>query len=111
MNYADRVKETTTITNASTVSLNGAVSASVRTFAQGFTVGMTSIPVCVSDSAGNWELGFYTFTNSSTLTRERILGSSNFGLAVTFPAGSKEVICTIPAEVLARGLVNNSDVG
>lgn len=101
MNYADRVKETTTVTSTSTITLLGLVSP-YRTFTSAFANGTTSIPICVSDAAGNFENGLYTLTNSNTLTRTALLGSSNNGLAVTFPAGVKDVYCTVPAVILAK---------
>lgn len=94
MNYADRVQETTTATNTSTILLAGAVLPR-RSFAAGFAVGTTSIPVCVADSTGKFESGIYTLTNATTLTRTAIVDSSNGGLAETFGAGSKDVFCTL----------------
>lgn len=100
MNFADRVKETTSATGTSTITLSGAA-AGFRTFAASFAVGATGIPVGVDDGAGNWENGVYTLTNATTLTREVVTSSSNNGQAVTFAAGQKTVFCTLTAAGIA----------
>lgn len=52
------------------------------------------------DTAGNWELGRGTYNSiSSTLSRDSILSSSNNGQKVDFPAGSKNISVTFPAEL------------
>jgi len=99
MNLADRVKETTTSTSADVITLGGATS-TFRSFASAFSVGDTKISVSVDDGKGNWENGAYTLTNTVTLTRTAIYASSNGGAAVVFPAGSKEVFCTLASKAL-----------
>jgi hypothetical protein len=111
MNYADRVKDTTTATSTATVALNQSAPAGFRAFAAALAVGTTGIPVCVSDTAGNWEISSYTLTSASLLTREAVLASSNAGAAVSFPAGAKDVFCTMPAQTMAAGMTNQDDVG
>lgn len=98
MNVADRIKETTTATSTATIALLGAVANYAPFLGATMPVGTTDIPVCVSDNAGNWEIADYTLTSASLLTRQAtIWGSSNGGAAVTFPAGTKEVFCAVPA--------------
>jgi len=99
MNLADRVKETTTSTSADVITLGGAAP-TFRSFSSAFTVGDTNISVSVDDGKGNWENGAYTLTNTVTLTRTAIYASSNGGAAVVFPAGSKEVFCTLASKAL-----------
>jgi hypothetical protein len=101
MNYADRIKETTTVTSTATISLAGAATG-YRSFSSALTTGTANIPVCIVDSAGNWEIGFYTLTNSSLLTRESVVSSSNNNSAVAFTSGSKDVFCTIPSAAFQR---------
>jgi len=103
MNFADRVKETTTSTSAAVITLDGAV-ATFRAFAAALAVGDTKIPVSMDDGAGNWENGEYTLTNATTLTRTAIYASSNGGAPTVFPEGLKEVFCTITSESLASFL-------
>ena len=99
MNFADRVKETTTSTSAAVIVLGGAV-ANFRSFASSLAIGDTGIPVSMDDGNGNWENGEYTLTNATTLTRTAIYASSNGGAPTVFPAGAKEVFCTLASETL-----------
>lgn len=99
MNFADRVKETTTSTSADVIALAGAAS-TFRSFASSLAVGDTKIPVSMDDGKGNWENGAYTLTNTTTLTRTAIYASSNGGAPTVFPAGAKEVFCTLASEAL-----------
>ena len=101
MKFADRVKQTTTSTSAASIALSGTV-ATFRTFAAAFTVGDTAISLCMDDGKGNWELGAYTLTSASELTRTAIISSSSGGAAVTFPAGTKDVFCTVSAKTLSE---------
>jgi hypothetical protein len=95
MAYADRVKETSPTTGTGAIALAGAASG-FRTFAAGFTVGAT-MPYAISDAAGNWETGVGTLTGSTTLARTTVNYSSNGNALVSFPAGSKDVFCTLSA--------------
>lgn len=99
MQISDLVAETTSATSCATITLLGAV-AGFRTFASGFTVGATGIPVCVKSTTGAFEIGLFTLTSASLLTRTSIISSSNGGAAVTFSAGTKDVNCTVPAAIL-----------
>lgn len=105
MNVADRVKETTTVTSAATIILDGAV-AKFQAFAAAFAVGTAKIPVGTDDLNGNWENSEYTLTNANTLTRTAIHSSSNGGAPVTFPAGVKEVSCTLTAVAFNAALAD-----
>lgn len=99
MNFADRVKEITTSTSAAVIVLGGAV-AKFRSFASSLAIGDTGITVSMDDGNGNWENGEYTLTNATTLTRTAIYASSNGGAPTVFPAGAKEVFCTLASETL-----------
>lgn len=102
MRYADRVRESTLSASAAVIALAGAA-AGYRSFASALVVGDKNIPVCVVDSAGNWEVGVYTLTDAQTLTRQRIESSSNNGAAVAFVAGPKDVFCTPTAAAMKNG--------
>lgn len=111
MNYADRVKATTEVTSTTTITLTG-TAAGYRPFLTApIIVGAKRIPVVVVAANGEWEAGWYTLTNASTLTRESIVSSSSGNGAVAFPAGVKDVICTPVAAMLAAGLTDPDDVG
>lgn len=101
MNYADRVQESTTATSTATIALAGALTG-FRTFTSALVTGAVDIPVCVADSNGNWEIGLYTLTNPTTLTRQTITSSSNAGAAVTFPAGAKNVFATVASDQIGK---------
>jgi len=95
LSIKDRVKETSTTTGTGTLTLAGAV-----TGFQAFSVigdGNTTY-YAITDST-DWEVGIGTYTLSgTTLSRDTVLESSNAGSLVNFPAGSKEVFVTYPAE-------------
>jgi hypothetical protein len=94
---ADRVQETTTTTGTGTVTLAGAVSGfqSFAAIGNGNTTYYT-----IADTTGTyWEVGIGTYTSSgTTLSRDTVLSSSNSGSLVNFPAGTKNVFVTLPAE-------------
>lgn len=92
---ANRVKETTTTTGTGTVTLAGAASG-FQSFA---AIGNGNITYYTISGGTEWEVGIGTYTSAGpTLSRTTVLASSNAGALVTFSAGSKEVICTYPAE-------------
>jgi hypothetical protein len=95
---ADRVRETTTTTGTGSLTLAGA-SFAYQSFDDAFGSG-ASVPYCVVGGA-DWEVGVGTFTAPSTLARTSVLASSNSGSAVNFPAGTKEVFCTLPASLVS----------
>ena len=93
----DRVKQTTTTTGTGTITLSGTV-----TGFSDFSVigdGNTTYYAIVNTAAGEWEVGYGTYTASgTTLTRTTVLESSNSGSLVNFSAGAKDVFVTYPAE-------------
>ena len=93
----DRVQETTTTTGTGTITLAGAVSGfqSFAAIGNGNTTYYT-----IADTTGTyWEVGIGTYTSSgTTLSRDTVLSSSNSGSLVNFPAGTKNVFVTLPAE-------------
>jgi hypothetical protein len=99
MSYANRVKESSTTTGTGAIALAGAATG-FRAFAAGFTVGAT-MPYAISDALGNWEIGNGTLSASTTLARTTVLASSNGNALVSFPAGSKDVFCTLSASQIA----------
>ena len=94
---ADRVQETSTTTGTGTITLAGAVSGfqSFAAIGNGNTTYYT-----IADTTGTyWEVGIGTYTSSgTTLSRDTVLYSSNSGNLVNFPAGTKNVFVTLPAE-------------
>lgn len=97
--YADWVKETTATVGTGTFSLAGAV-AGYQAFSAAFVTG-TIVSYAASDGT-NWEvgLGVYT-TGGATLSRFKVLESSNANALVNFPGPSTTVACVEPAETIA----------
>lgn len=93
----DRVKVLATTTGTGTFTLGSAV-----TGFQDFSVigdGNTTYYTISAQATPDWEVGIGTYTASGTLlSRDTILESSNGGAAVDFPAGTKDVFVTYPAE-------------
>ncbi|NUS37881.1 MAG: hypothetical protein HOQ02_02490 [Lysobacter sp.] len=106
LNLADRVKETTTTTGTGAYALAGAAPGH-----RAFTDVLANADVCcyaVSDGTA-WEVGVGTFTAVGTsLSRDRILASSNGNAAVNWGAGSRDIWIDYPA-ALARVLAVNFD--
>jgi hypothetical protein len=98
---ADRVRETTTTTGTGTVTLLGAF-----TGFQSFSAignGNSTYYTIADQNGSNWEVGIGTYTSSgTTLSRTTVLSSSNSGSLVSFPAGTKDVFVTYPAEYSAN---------
>jgi hypothetical protein len=93
----DRVKETTTSTGTGTITLVGAV-LGYQSFAA-IGNGNVTYYAIVDTNNGDWEVGYGTYTSSgTTLSRTSVLASSTGGALIDFAAGTKEVICTYPAE-------------
>ena len=93
---ADRVKETSTSTGATTFALAGAV-VGFRAFSSVCSVGDTFYYVIDSDSGSEWETGLGTYSATNTLTRTTVFASSNSGSIVTFSAGTKNVYISLTA--------------
>lgn len=103
----DRVKETTTTTGTGTVTLAGAA-----TGCQAFSV-VTAEDVVAYAIIGptEWEAGFGTWHAGGTLSRDRVLASSNGGALVNFSAGSKDVFNSFPAQCGISPLVGRVQTG
>ncbi|MBF0152100.1 MAG: hypothetical protein HQL84_18955 [Magnetococcales bacterium] len=98
LSFADRVREQATVSGLGTHVLAGAVSGH-----QGFVAGVGDGSWCAycAEAGPSWEVGEGVVDAASgTLSRERILSSSNAGAAVDWPAGSVvAVFCVAPAAV------------
>ena len=93
---ADRVRETTTSTGTTAVTLAGAVTGFQSFSAIGNA--NTTYYTIAGQGTSEWEVGIGTYTASGTsLSRDTVLSSSNSGSLVNFSAGSKDVFCDYPA--------------
>lgn len=95
---ADRVKETTTSTGTTAITLAGAATG-YQTFLLAVGDANTTYYTIADQTGVNWEVGIGTYTSSgNTLSRDTVLASSNAGALVTFTSGTKDVFVTYPAE-------------
>jgi hypothetical protein len=101
----DRVKETTTTTGTGTITLAGAAS-QFESFQSRFAVGEMVQYSIVGQTGTEWEVGEGILASTTTLTRERVIESSNADALVSFSAGTKDVFATINADRLG-----SSDIG
>ena len=90
----DRVRQTTTSTGASTITLSGSV-AGYQSFS---VIGTGNTTYYTIAGTSDWEVGIGTWTSPNQLSRDTILASTNGGAAVNFGAGTKDVFVTQPAE-------------
>jgi hypothetical protein len=94
---ADRVQETSTTTGTGSYTLAGAATG-FRAFGSVCSDGDTVFYAAVEGSG--WEVGIGTFS-SGTLARTTILSSSNAGAEVNWPAGTRDVFLTVPAQQIS----------
>lgn len=109
---AQRVWETSTTTGTSTASLDGAVTG-YRTVVAGHGNGSTVEYGIEHTTLAEWEYGEGVITAGApdTLTRVTVWTSSNAGALVNFSAGTKNVICSPPAQKLPLLHVANTWAG
>lgn len=115
MNFADRVKDTTTTTGTGTLTLANSPPTGFRSFAAAYATNTDRIPYCIQDAGGSWEVGSGTLLTGTTLRRDLVMASSNAGSLVNFGAGSKDVFVTIPGrfvtDLLSRGRIEMARLG
>jgi hypothetical protein len=94
---ADRVKETTTSTGTTAITLAGAATG-YQTFSSAVGNANTTYYTIADQTGANWEVGTGTYTSAgNTLSRDTVLSSSNAGSLVNFTSGTKDVFVTYPA--------------
>ena len=105
---ADRVKETTTSTGTTPVTLLGAATG----FQSFSAIGNANTTYYTIQGTTEWEVGIGTYTSSGTsLSRDTVLASSNSGSLVNFSAGTKDVWCDYPAKravIGGEGYIENA---
>lgn len=106
----DMVMETSTTTGTGTMSLAGAA-AGFATFRSQFADG-DQCYYAIHQTGGAWEVGLGTvhYGTPDTFARTSVMDSSAAGAAVNWGAGTKSVICTLPAGVSMVGGNNLSEV-
>ncbi len=91
---ADRVKETSTTTGTGSITLAGAATG-FRSFSS--VLSTSDRTYYTIEDGANWEVGIGTLVNSTTLSRDTVLASSNSGSKVNWSAGTRNVFCVAPA--------------
>ena len=105
---ADRVKETTTSTGTTAITLAVAATG-YQTFLLAVGNANTTYYTIADQTGANWEVGIGTYTTiGNTLSRDTVLASSNAGALVVFLTGTKDVFVTYPAE---RALYTGGPLG
>jgi hypothetical protein len=105
---ADRVKETTTSTGTTAITLAGAATG-YQTFSSAVGNANTTYYTIADQTGANWEVGIGTYTTiGNTLSRDTVLASSNAGSLVDFTTGVKDVFVSYPAE---RALYSGGNLG
>ncbi|MDH2357668.1 hypothetical protein QCM80_45195 [Bradyrhizobium sp. SSUT112] len=99
----DRVRESTTTTGTGAIALGGAP-AGYQRFNSVMSNGDTTW-YCIVLPGSSWEVGVGTWVTGNILQRTTVIRSSNSGGLVNFPAGTKDVFITLPAQ---KGNVQNN---
>lgn len=94
--FGDRVKETTTTTGTSNITLDGAAS-QFQSFNARFGTNMSFDYAIVGQTGTEWEVGRGYLSGSTTLVRTTVYESSNSNTLVNFSAGTKDVFVPISA--------------
>lgn len=99
--FKDRVRDTTTSTGSSDLTISNTAPAGYQTFNAAFSTNL--FYYCVELGA-EWEVGIGYLSSSTVLVRQTVLASSNSNNAVNFSAGTKNVFNTVPADYMRRSL-------
>ncbi len=96
---ADRVQETSTTTGLGTLTLGGAL-LGFTTFSAAVGNGNATFYAVTNPGTAEWEVGIGT-VSAAALSRDTVTASSNAGSFVSFSAGTKTVMCALPASALS----------
>jgi len=109
---ADRIKDATTSTGNTNITLANTAPAGYKTFASGFGASVSrQVSYCIANpnSPYEWEAGFGLYTSSTNTLVRSLVTSNSAGTQPTkiiFPSGTKDVFCTTPS---ASMLVQDSN--
>jgi hypothetical protein len=90
--FDDRVRESSTTTGLGPIALGGAPGG-YQTFSAVMSIGDTCWYAFILPGSA-WETGIGTYSAANTLTRTAVVSSSNAKAAVSFAAGTKDVLLT-----------------
>ena len=94
---ADRVLDSSTSTGTGAFVVSGTPAAGYQTFSAVMSTGDTCYYSIQGQTTNEWEVGLGTYSSANTLTRTTVYSSSNSGSAVTFSAGTKNIMITMAA--------------
>lgn len=113
LRYADRVSEILTATGTGSLALDSvAYDTGYQTFAAS-GLNNAYVPYCITDDAGNWEVGVgYLWNAGTTLNRNgsanKVLASSNAGAVIDWAAGDKRIDLVMPAALFEKRIYFSS---
>ncbi len=96
--YAERVKDTSTTTGTGSITVSGTPASTYQTLSAVCAVGDMFEYVIEHTTANEWEVGLGTYSSSNVFARTKVYASSNSGSAVSFAAGTKNVMLVLSAE-------------
>lgn len=107
--WVDRVQDTSATTGTTDFVLSGTPPTGLQAWS---TVGNTNTAYYLAtDTAGDWEIGLGTYSSTGpTLARTTVIVSSNVNAKVVFPAGTKTVSLTQPAQWVGASLQSTNNL-
>lgn len=110
--YKDRVADQTVTVGTGPIVLVGLpTQINMRTPSSVMNFGDVAYFTVVSQTAGEWETGLYTYSGNQTLARTNILDSSTGTGPINFSVGVKDVFLTQPAIVAQEADQNVTNAG
>lgn len=98
----DHVADTTTTTGTGDITVSGTAPTGYRTLSTVCTSTDTFWYSIRHQSAAEWEVGLGTYGAANVFARTTVLSSSNADAAVSFSAGTKDVMMVLPASILTN---------
>lgn len=110
--YADHVKQLSTTTGTGDMALGAAAPQSVTFAAAGISVGARVSYVIQQrvSTTNEWEVGYGTLIDASTLQRDTVTSSTNASAKVDFSAGTKLVALTLISDTLTELLAGATGI-
>jgi hypothetical protein len=88
----DRVRDTTTTTGTGAVTVSGTPPTGYRTYSAVLSTNDTFQYFIAHRTADEWETGVATYSAANEITRTTVIESTNANAAVSFSAGTKDVV-------------------
>lgn len=101
MPYKNRIQDTSTTTGTGNITVSGTPAATFQALSA-FTNGTSGVPLVIKDTLNNLEISYCTILSSTTFSRDTVIYSTNSNALVNFPAGTKTIFNTLPAEEIAK---------